>query len=163
MHLNSLKHCIGTTSMTYIRPDQDLNPVALSFEPQQDRMGHQDGLVISNTNKLIRVQGGGPRVVVSTAAFHARVRGLVPGLGGFKESTCESQYCGEPPWPRPLGLRPPGLEFRILCLEDSVISIILPSSGGSLHIGGLKTDSFHFLFGLILMLHRIYINMINRA
>ena len=48
--------------------------------------------------------GGGPRVVVSTAAFHARVRGSVPGLGGFKEtktvsspSTCESQYCGEPP------------------------------------------------------------------
>ena len=30
-----------------------------------------------------------------------------------------------------LGLRPPGLEFRILCLEDSVISIISPSSGGS--------------------------------
>ena len=31
------------------------------------------------------VVGGGPRVVVSTAAFHARVRGSVPGLGGFKE------------------------------------------------------------------------------
>ena len=78
--------------------------------------------------------------MVSTAAFHARVRGSVPGLGGFKEtknvsspSMCESQYCGEPPWPRGsvLGLRPPGLEFRILCLEDSVILIILPSSGGS--------------------------------
>ena len=86
------------------------------------------------------LMGGGPRVVVSTAAFHARVRGSVPGLGGFKEtknvsspSMCESQYCGEPPWPRGsvLGLRPPGLEFRILCLEDSVISIISPSSGGS--------------------------------
>ena len=84
--------------------------------------------------------GGGPRVVVSTAAFHVRVRGSVPGLGGLKEtknvsspSTCESQYCGEPPWPRGsvLGLRPPGLEFRILCLEESVISIISPSSGGS--------------------------------
>ena len=52
-------------------------------------------------------QGGGPRVVVSTAAFHARVRGSVPGPHGLKEkinvsspSTCESQYCGEPPWPR---------------------------------------------------------------
>ena len=47
--------------------------------------------------------GGGPRVVVSTAAFHAKVRVSVPGLGGLKEtknvsslSTCESQYCGEP-------------------------------------------------------------------
>ena len=48
--------------------------------------------------------GGRPRVVVSTAAFHARVRGSVPGLGGLKEtknvsspSTCESQYCGGSP------------------------------------------------------------------
>ena len=32
------------------------------------------------------VEGGGSRVVVSTAAFHARVRGSVPGLGGFKET-----------------------------------------------------------------------------
>ena len=30
--------------------------------------------------------GGGPRVVISTAAFHARVRGSVPGLGGSKET-----------------------------------------------------------------------------
>ena len=30
--------------------------------------------------------GGGPRVVVSTAAFHARVRGSVPGHGGLKET-----------------------------------------------------------------------------
>ena len=29
-------------------------------------------------------RGGGPRVLVSTAAFHARVRGSVPGLGGSK-------------------------------------------------------------------------------
>ena len=49
-------------------------------------------------------RGGGPGVVVSTAAFHARVRGWVPGLGGLKgtknvssPSTCESQYCGGPP------------------------------------------------------------------
>ena len=30
--------------------------------------------------------GRGPRVVVSTAAFHARVRDSVPGLGGLKET-----------------------------------------------------------------------------
>ena len=46
----------------------------------------------------------GPRVVVSTAALHARARVSVPSLGGLKEtknvsspSTCETQYCGEPP------------------------------------------------------------------
>ena len=63
----------------------------------------KDGLHVT----FLRFQfttGGGPRVVASTAAFHARVRGSVPGLGGLKEtknvsspSTCESQYCGEPP------------------------------------------------------------------
>ena len=31
-------------------------------------------------------KGGGPRVVVSIAAFHARVRGSVPGLDGLKET-----------------------------------------------------------------------------
>ena len=30
--------------------------------------------------------GGGPRVVVSTGAFHARVRGSVPGCGGLQET-----------------------------------------------------------------------------
>ena len=30
--------------------------------------------------------GGGPRVVVSIAAFHARARGSVPGIGGLKET-----------------------------------------------------------------------------
>ena len=53
---------------------------------------------------IARLWGGGPSVVVSTVAFHARVRGSVPGLGGLKETknvsppaTCESQYGGEPP------------------------------------------------------------------
>ena len=32
------------------------------------------------------IEGGGPRVVVSTAALHAKVRGSVPGLGGLKET-----------------------------------------------------------------------------
>ena len=46
-------------------------------------------------------------------------------------SLVKIQYCGEPPWPRGsvLGLRPRGLEFRIMCLEGSVISFISPSSG----------------------------------
>ena len=36
--------------------------------------------------RCLILQGGGPRVVVSTAAFHARVRGSVPGPGGLKET-----------------------------------------------------------------------------
>ena len=59
-----------------------------------------DNCQIKLFNQLIAFHdllGGGPRVVVSPAAFHARVWGSVPGLGGLKEtknvsspSTCES-------------------------------------------------------------------------
>ena len=35
---------------------------------------------------LSALLGGGPRVVVSNAAFHARVWGSVPGLGDWKET-----------------------------------------------------------------------------
>ena len=62
-----------------------------------------DRLWVTHTILFDDLLGGGPRAVVSTAAFRARVRGSVPGLGGLKEtknvsslSTCESQYCGEP-------------------------------------------------------------------
>ena len=51
-----------------------------------------------------------------------------------------------------LGLRPPGLEFRILCLEDSVITIshhpqevLLAQFSLYVHEDGLKPDSFHFI------------------
>ena len=54
--------------------------------------------------------GGGPRLLVSTAAFHARARGSFPGLGRLKAIKIFL--------PHPLvifsivlGLRPPGLEF----------------------------------------------------
>ena len=40
----------------------------------------------NRNTSLIPMAGGGSRVVVSTAAFHARVRGSVPGLGGLKET-----------------------------------------------------------------------------
>ena len=42
--------------------------------------------ITSTSGRPYIVLGGGPRVVVSTAAFHARVRGSVPGLGGLKET-----------------------------------------------------------------------------
>ena len=77
--------------------------------------------------------GGGLKVVVSTAAFHARVRGSVPGLGGFKETKMFL------PHPRVKVSIVGSLRDRevacsasdLLCLEESVISIISPSSEGS--------------------------------
>ena len=55
--------------------------------------------VIFHAHALAR--GPGP---YGSGSHRVRVRGSVPGLGGLKEtnnvsspSTCESQYCGEPP------------------------------------------------------------------
>ena len=48
--------------------------------------GDTDRIKMEMVVSLLCGEGGGPRVVVSTAAFHARVRGSVPGLGGLKET-----------------------------------------------------------------------------
>ena len=58
---------VSADHVAYVRPIQSLD-LAVGQEPI--------GFIL----------GGGPRVVVSTAAFHARVRGSVPCLGGLKET-----------------------------------------------------------------------------
>ena len=108
-----------------------------------------------------RLQGGGPRVVVSTAAFHARVRGSVPGLGGFKETK--------------MFLLHPRVKVSIVgSLRDREVACSASDRQGSnfescvwrtvssqsshhpqdvllaqfslyVHKGGLKPDSFHFI------------------
>ena len=91
----------------------------------------------------LSTMGGGPRVVVSNAAFHARVRGLFPGLSGLRETkmflphplvklSIVGSFRYRELACRPQRLRPPGLEFRILCLKGSVISFISQSSGANL-------------------------------
>ena len=83
----------------------------------------------------------GPGAVAKPATWKAEIANSDPAQT-FKfqrntfvlsHSLVKIQYCGQPPWPRGivLGLRPPGVEFRILCLEGSVISLISTSSGGS--------------------------------
>ena len=74
--------------------------------------------------------------MVSTAAFHARVRGSVPGLGGLKKTK--------------MFLPHPRVKVSIL--------ISNPVSGGQCHLNHLtslaymctkvakKPDSFHFIF-----------------
>ena len=104
---------------------------------------------------------GGPRVVVSTAAFHARVRGSVPGLGGLKETK--------------LFLPHPHVKVSIVgslrdrevacsasdrqgpnfesCVWRTVSSqsshhpqeVLLAQFSLYVHKGGLKPDSFHFI------------------
>ena len=43
------------------------------------------GPTVNVCSTFRNAQGEGSRVVVSTVAFHARVRGSVPSLGGLKE------------------------------------------------------------------------------
>ena len=109
-----------------------------------------------------RMEGGGPRVVVSTAAFHARVRGSVPGLGGLKETKMFL------PHPRVKVSIVGSLRDREVacsasdrqgsnfesCVWRTVSSqsshhpqeVLLAQFSLYVHKGGLKPDSFHFLF-----------------
>ena len=105
--------------------------------------------------------GGGPRVVVSTAAFHARVRGSVPGLRGLKETKLFL------PHPRVKVSIVGSLRDREVacsasdrqgsnfesCVWRTVSSqsshhpqeVLLAQFSLYVHKGGLKPDSFHFL------------------
>ena len=107
--------------------------------------------------------GGGPRVVVSTAAFHARVRGSVPGLGSLKETKMFL------PHPRVKVSIVGSLRDREVacsasdrqgsnfesCVWRTVSSqsshhpqeVLLAQFSLYVHKGGLKPDSFHFYFG----------------
>ena len=114
----------------------------------------------------IYILGGGPGVVVSTAASHARVRGSVPGLGGLKETKMFL--------PHPRGkvsivgsLRDrevacsasdrQGSNFES-CVWRRVSSqsshhpqeVLLAQFSLYVHKGGLKPDSFHFIYIYIL-------------
>ena len=104
--------------------------------------------------------GGGARVVVSTAAFHARVRGSVPGLGGLKETKMFL------PHPRVKVSIVGSLRDREVarsasdrqgsnfesCVWRTVSSqsshhpqeVLLAQFSLYVHTGGLKPDSFHF-------------------
>ena len=107
------------------------------------------------------VVGGGPRVVVSTAAFHARVRGSVPGLGGLKETNMFL------PHPRVKVSIVGSLRDREVacsasdlqgsnfesCVWRTVSSqsshhpqeVLLAQFSLFVHKGGLKPDSFNFI------------------
>ena len=116
---------------------------------------------IAGSSRSGVISGGGPRVVVSTAAFHARVRGSVPGLGGLKETKLFL------PHPRVKVSIVGSLRDREVacsasdrqgsnfesCVWRTVSSqsshhpqeVLLAQFSLYVHKGGLKPDSFHFL------------------
>ena len=82
--------------------------------------------------------GGGPRVVVSTAAFHARVRGSVPCLGGLKEVACSASDRQ--------GSNFESCVWRTVSSQSShhPQEVLLAQFSLYVHKGGLKPDSFYF-------------------
>ena len=114
---------------------------------------------------ILHQLGGGPRVVVSTAAFHARVRGSVPGPGGLKETKLFL------PHPRVKVSIVGSLRDREVacsasdrqgsnfesCVWRTVSSqsshhpqeVLLAQFSLYVHKGGLNPDSFHFLHQFI--------------
>ena len=116
----------------------------------------------SSDGSVCCVEVWGRRVVVNTAAFHARVRGSVPGLGGLKETK--------------LFLPHPRVKLSIVgslrdrevacsasdrqgsnfesCVWRTVSShsshhpqeVLLAQFSVYVHKGGLKPDSFHLHF-----------------
>ena len=123
------------------------------------------------TDVLDASWGGGPRVVVSTAAFHARVRGSVPGLGGFKETKMFLPHpCVKVSIVGSLRDREvacsasdrQGSNFES-CVWRTVSSqsshhpqeVLLAQFSLYVHKGGLKPDSFH------LMHHKLYYFSVN--
>ena len=123
------------------------------------RTDWSEGPILSHLIAFMHVQGGGPRVVVNTAAFHARVRGSAPDLGGLKETK--------------MFLPHPRVKDNIVgSLRDREVACSAPDRQGSnfescvwrtvssqsshhpqevllaqfslyVHKGGLKPDSFH--------------------
>ena len=128
------------------------------YSPTSARCRFNAGWTFKLFNSAV---GGGPRVVVSTAAFHATVRGSVPGLGGLKETKMFL------PYPRVKVSIVGSLRDREVacsasdrqgsnfesCVWRTVSSqsshhpqeVLLAQFGLYVHKGGLKPDSFHFL------------------
>ena len=115
------------------------------------------GTPLKRWHTLQSDMGGGPRVVVSTAAFHTRVRGSVPGIGSLKETKMFL------PHPRvKLSIVRSLRDREVACsvsdrqgsnFESSVWrtvsfhhpqEVLLAQFSLYVHKGGLKPDSFHF-------------------
>ena len=128
-------------------------------------------------NLALHSTGGGPRVVASTAAFHARVRGSVPGLGGLKETKMFL------PHPRVKVSIVGSLRDREVacsasdrqgsnfesCVWRTVSSqsshypqeVLLAQFSLYVHKGGLKPDSFHFFIAHCLTFKTFYYHILK--
>ena len=101
---------------------------------------HQVALQCAESTRFTRMVSQWPSLVVAILSLHlhghdatcVRTFKFPKNEMFFSRSLVRIKYCGNTPWPRgrELCLRPPGLEFRILCPEGSVISPIPGDSPG---------------------------------
>ena len=116
----------------YVHKD-GLKPDSFHFIFRSGRQVDKPALLFSSASLLLHLAGRSALLFPSdyllldlvgrSASRHFSSASLLPHLVGRSAGWHFSSHL--------LGLRPPGHEFRILCLEDSVISFISPSSGGS--------------------------------
>ena len=122
-------------------------------------------------------KGGGSRVVVGTAAFHTRVRGSFPGLGGLKETklffphpllklSIVGSLCDREVAYSTSDLQ--GSNFKS-CVWRAVSShhpqeVLLAQFSLYVHKRGLKYDSFHFIFSCLLGINiTVFVHISVRA
>ena len=85
---------------------------------------------------LLTFNGGGPRLVVSPAAFHAGVQGSFPGLGGLKET---KMFLPHPLVKLSIA---GGLRDRVVACSASDRQGSNPVSGGQCHLTILRRFSW---------------------
>ena len=108
--------------------------------------------ILTKTTVLVDylLEGRGPRVVVSTAAFQAKVRSSFPGLGGFKETKMFLSH----PLVKRREVACSASDLQGLNLQSYVWMAVsshhpqkalLAQFSLYVHKIGLKPDSFHFI------------------
>ena len=104
---------------------------------------HSDFFFFHPTLSIYSILSGRPMVVVSTAAFHARVRGSAPGLGGLKETFLFLPHplISSVLWGASM------TERRTVSFHSShhPQEVLLAQFSLYVHKGDLKPDSFHFI------------------
>ena len=137
----------------------ELSTVSHTRHPSFRKSGHKN--YCNKLNRLLAFGGGSPRVVVSTAAFHARVRGWFPISAVWKK---QKMFL---PHPRVKVSIVGSLRDREVacsasdrqgsnfesCVWRTVSSqsshhpqeVLLAQFSLYVHKGGLKPDSFHFI------------------
>ena len=152
-----LSYGMLTTTLSWPKPTHTAGSYDIRHLAVNESVTWSSGVVIfpTKTNILSTERGEHdsiiPRVVVSPAAFHVRVRGSLPGLGGLKETKMFLPH----PFIK-LSIVGSLLDREVACLESCIWcavplhssqhpqEVLLAQFSLYVHKSGLKPDSLHF-------------------